>query len=92
LDHFAKETEAQDHAANAPGVQHFQLVRQKRTARDGHEGFRNFFRDRMQSCGQAARQDGNGYFIDGQTHEMTSLVPSKSNRKRTSFKPLWRMA
>ena len=73
-------------AADAAGVKQFELVRQKRFARDGHERFGDFFRDGPQSRGESARENGDGNVERG-AHEINSLVPSKSNRKRTSLQP-----
>ena len=86
LDHLAEITEAQYHAADAAGMEQFELVRQKRFARDGHERFGDFFRDGAQARGESAGEDGHGN-VERCAHEMTSLVPSKSKRKRTSLSP-----
>ena len=67
-------------------VEQFELVRQKRFARNGQERFGDFFRDGPQPRGESARENGNGN-VERRAHEMTSFVPSKSKRKRTSFKP-----
>src|ERR1035437_214026 len=86
LDHFSEIADAQNRAANSARVKHFKLMSEKRTTRNQHERFRNFFRDGAQPRGESARENRNGNF-QRRAHEMTSFVPSKSKRKRTSFKP-----
>ncbi len=58
-------------------MKQFELMRQKRFARDGQERLGDFFRDGPQPRGESAREDGNGN-IERCADEMTSLVPSKS--------------
>ena len=91
LNHFAEIADAQHGAADAARVEQFELMRQKRFARDGHERFGDFFRDGPQPRGESAGENGDGN-VERRAHEMTSFVPSKSNRKRTSLSPAWRIA
>jgi hypothetical protein len=83
--------DAQNGAPDATLIKHFKLMLQKRTARNRHERLGNFFGDGPQPRGESARENRHGNF-QRRAHEMTSFVPSKSNRKRTSFKPDCRMA
>ena len=62
LNHFAEKTDAQHGATDAARVQHFQLVREKRPAGDGHERLGDFFRDGPQPRGEATRENGDGDF------------------------------
>ena len=76
---------------SAAGMEHFQLMGEKWPARHRHQRFGNFFRDGTQPRRQATGENRHGNVQRG-AHELTSLVPSKSNRKRTSFKPDCRIA
>ncbi len=68
LNHFTEKTDAQNDVPDAPRVEHFQLVRQKRPASDGHERLGNFFRDGPQPRGESARKNGDGNFGNGYAH------------------------
>jgi hypothetical protein len=85
-------------AANTPGASerflaakptlgHFELVFDEGPARDVDQGLGDRLGERMQSGGPAPGQDGHGDAGQVHRHWTTTLVPSKSKRKRTSRSP-----
>ena len=71
-----------DDVGDALGLQHLGLVLGKRPARDLDQRFRDRLGDGPQPGGQSAGENCNR-----QVHASRTLVPSKSNRKRTSSSP-----
>ena len=58
--HFAKMAEAQHNPTDALAAEQFELMREKRFARDGQQHLGNFFRQRTQPRGQTASENGDG--------------------------------
>ncbi len=81
-DHLATIPDAEDDALDALAAKPVELVLGERPARHLDERFRDRLGHRPQPRRQAAGENG-----DGQTHANSTLVPSKSNRKRTSSRP-----
>ncbi len=98
-DHLPQVADAKDEAGQARLAQQPDLVREERLARDLDQQLRHPFRDRPQPGRQAAREDGHRQVggFDRLRHRRsqlcaTTLLPSKSNRNRTSWRPFSRMA
>ena len=78
--------DAENDVTDAARVEHLQLVREEGPAGDGHQRLGDLLGDGPKPGGKAAGEDRDGD-VERLTHELTSLVPSKSNRKRTSLRP-----
>jgi hypothetical protein len=85
--HFAEMPETKNDFPNALIAKQRELMRQKRFARDWQENFGNFFRERQKARGHSAGKNRDWNFRNSGAHDTSSLVPSKSKRNRTSFKP-----
>src|SRR5208282_6462229 len=68
LNHFAEMPDAKNGAADAARTEQFELMRQKRFARDRDERFGNLFGGGAQPGGEAAGKDGNGNFQSRKGH------------------------
>src|SRR5207247_2423071 len=91
LDHLPQVAGADHDARGAAGAEQVELMGDERLAVDVHEGFGHGRGQRLQPRGQAPRQDR--HRVEPLGHDwMTTLVPSKSNRNRTSWSPAWRIA
>ena len=60
LNHFAKVADTEHGVTDAARMEQFELMREKRPARDGNQRLGNFLRDGPQSRGESAREDGDG--------------------------------
>ena len=86
LNHLAEVSDAQHRAPDAARTQQFKLMREEWFPGNHDQGFGNFFGDGPEPRRESARENGNGN-VGRRGHEMMSLVPSKSKRKRTSLSP-----
>src|SRR3954447_9361045 len=86
LNHLALVADTEYHTANSLASYKPQLVRDERFTSQFQHGFREIFGQRQHPGGQAARKNCEGGHL---AHCTIVLVPSKSNRKRTSVKPTW---
>ena len=80
--HLAEVPGQEDDVGEPVAAQQLDLVLGERTPGDLDERLGNALGHRLQARRQPARQDR-----DRQAHEKSTLVPSKSNRKRTSSRP-----
>src|SRR5687767_5234386 len=87
LDLFSEMADAEHDTANAVPVQQQQLMIHERPAGHVDERLRRCRGDGSEPSRQPARQDRRRYFRNAGAHRSywtMILVPSKSNRKRTS--------
>src|ERR1700683_332076 len=84
FDLFAKVTETENDAMDALPLQQTELVGDEGLASDLNQRFRDLFGQRLQPGRKTARQDRKRRHLG---HWTSVLVPSKSNRTRTSSSP-----
>lgn len=80
-------TGAEDHIGQTVPPEQLELMVDERLARHADQGLGDAVGEGAQSPCAAAREDG-----DGQRHENSTFVPSKSKRKRTSCSPAFCIA